>query len=255
MTELPRHPEASTEELRKLDGWYTQESAAIMRSEALTPAAKRKRLEELRADYRDRWIQAKHTAQVDLAEWSEVFKARAETAWEPKAPKDKDAGILRALEIQRLHARIERHKDQPGRLLAEYEKAIRSGNGVVAHELEDALPDLLPEGERQSFEARAKENRLARMSEADRKKVEEAEAYSREAMAAGQGLALQEMARSRGYVPGQPSPTMVVNKYTPGGDPPQAVEMPNPAWRDPAQQLPNTNPGTLAPFSSGGGAA
>ncbi len=84
MTEkLSRHPQKSTEELKGLDDSYGREHAAIMRAENLTPPAKRERLEALRKDYRERWIQAKAQADKDLEEWSEVYQARADSAHEP----------------------------------------------------------------------------------------------------------------------------------------------------------------------------
>ena len=188
MTDLSRHPEKSTEELRRLDGWYAKEHATIMSSETLTPAAKKGRLERLRAEYLERWIVAKQAAEQDLEEWGEIFEARAVRAQEPKAPQDREAGILRTLELQRLHGRIERSKDQPGRLLALYEQALRSGNHAVAHELEDSLPALWPEAARGDFVARVREERERRLSEADRRKLEEAEAYSPERSATELGL-------------------------------------------------------------------
>ncbi len=230
MNELSRHPEKSTEELRKLDGWYAGEHAATMTSETLTPSAKRERIEALRKEYRERWFLARQAAAEDLEEWGEIYEARAESATAPKAPQDREAGILRTLELQRLHGRIERHKDEPGRLLAEYERALRVGNHTVAHELEDALPALLPDSARRDFEARAKEERYKRLSAADRKKVEEREAFEREAMAVGQGMALQEAHRAAGYTPGPPTDKQLITHYQ-TNRPPQTYETDNPGTR------------------------
>ena len=256
MTELSRHPSKSTERLIELDGWYERESATILQSETLTPTAKRKRLEELRAEYTDKWTLAHHEAEQDLEEWREIFQSRAESAAEPKMPQDKDARILKALELQRLHTRIERNRETPGRLLAVYEKAVRGGDAIIAHELEDTLPELLPKDARADFEKRAKENRLARMSEEDRKKLEEHKAFEREAQSTLRGLALQQMNRQRGCLPGTPTPTTLVTSY-PAGRPPQTDEIPNPMWRDPALERPVNEPrgGTIVPHPSEGGAA
>lgn len=136
MTGLSRHPVKSTEELRRLDGWHDQEHPRVMTAEDLTPKAKQERLEELRKEYREKWLQTKAAADQDLRERDEIYQSRADSALEPPRPKDTQAGILRTLELQRLQGRIERHREQPGRLLAEYERAVRSGNSIVAHELD-----------------------------------------------------------------------------------------------------------------------
>src|SRR5215208_8021839 len=210
---LPRDASKSTEALRELDGWYERQHQTIMESESLIPAAKRKHLKELEAEYREKWLYAHDSAVRDLEECSDIYESRAESAWQPKAPSDKDARILKALELQRLHSRIERNKDQPGRLLAEYERAVRASDHVIAHELEEALPELLPKDARADFESRARENRLARMSEEDRKKLEEHKAFEREAQSTLRGLALQQMNRQRGYLPGTPTPTTLLTSY------------------------------------------
>lgn len=241
MTELSRHAEKSTEALRALDSWHSGERTAIMQSGTLTPAAKRERLEALRKDYRERWFLAKQAAEKDLAEWDEIYESRAASALEPKAPQDREAAMLRALDLQRLHGRIERHKDDPGRLLAEYDRAIRTGNHHVAHELEDALPALLPESARADFTQRAREERYKRLPEAERKKVEEAEAWRRERMATGLGLAMQETHRARGYAPSVPAPTTLMTHVKPG-EPPVVHEIPDTRWRDPSRDLPANEP-------------
>jgi len=248
MTELSRRPEQSTQKLRELDGYYERESAAIMASETLTPAAKRARLQELRSEYTDKWTLAHHGAEQDLKEWREIFQSRAESAAQPKMPQDRDARILKALELQRLQGRIERNREQPGRLLKVYEEALRASNDVIASELEDALPELLPKDARRDFESRARENRLARMSADDRKKLEEHKAFEREAQSTLQGLALQRAMRQRGYLPGTPTPTTLLTSY-PAGRPPQTDEVPNPMWRDPALEQPVNEPrgGTIGP--------
>jgi len=248
MTELSRRPEQSTQKLRELDGYYERESAAIMASETLTPAAKRARLQELRSEYTDKWTLAHHGAEQDLKEWREIFQSRAESAAQPKMPQDRDARILKALELQRLQGRIERNREQPGRLLKVYEEALRASNDVIASELEDALPELLPKDARRDFESRARENRLARMSADDRKKLEEHKAFEREAQSTLQGLALQRAMRQRGYLPGTPTPTTLLTSY-PAGRPPQTDEVPNPMWRDPALEKPVNEPrgGTIGP--------
>ena len=245
---LPREASKSTEALRALDGWHEREHAAIMASETLTPAAKQKRVAELNALYRERWLIASDAAKRDLEEWTEIYESRAASALAPKMPQDKDARVLKALELQRLAGRIEMHKEQPGRLLADYENAVRTGNDVIAHELEDALPALLPEDARAEFAHRAKENRFARMSEEDRKTVEEREAWKRQADATGLAIALQEANRQRGYTPAQPSPTTLVEHHSPGR-PVSVDEVPNPRWRDPAQDGPVNEPvgGTIVP--------
>jgi len=251
--ELSRHPKKSTEQLAAIDSWYQREAETIMTSETLVPSAKRGCLEELRREYRDSWFQAKQAADRDLEEWSEIFQSRAESAAETKLPQVRDARILKALELQRLHNRIERNRDQPGRLLAAYEQAVRASDHVVAHELEDVLPELLPGDARADFERRAKENRLARMSEEDRKKLAEHRAFERERSSVEQGLGLQERNRQRGY---SPTPTTLATSY-PAGRPPQTDEVPNPMWRDPALEQPTNEPagGTIVPHPSEGGAA
>ena len=253
---LPRDASKSTEALRELDGWYERQHQTIMESESLIPAAKRGRLKELEAEYREKWLYAHDAAVRDLEEWSDIYESRAESAWQPKAPSDKDARILKALELQRLHGRIERNKDQPGRLLAEYERAVRASDHVIAHELEEALPELLPKDARADFESRARENRLARMSEEDRKKLEEHKAFEREAQSTLRGLALQQMNRQRGYLPGTPTPTTLAVKY-PAGRPPQVDEIPNAMYRDSSQDGPVNEPkgGTIVPHPSEGDAA
>ncbi len=219
-TKTPKQrAEEATESLRKLDAWVAAEHTAIMQSEALTPSAKRERIDALRKEYQERWLLAKQAAGQDLEEWSDIYEARAESATAPKAPQDRDAGILRALELQRLQARIERHRDQPGRLLAEYERALRTSNHTVAHELEDALPALLPDSARAAFEARAKEERHRRLSDADREKLEEAQEWRREAMSTGQGVALQEAHRAAGYTPALPQDKQLITHYQTNGPP------------------------------------
>src|SRR5215210_188386 len=242
--ELSRHPNKSTEGLRALDNWYEGERAAIMADEGLIPAAKKRHLEEITREYKERWILAKAAADKDLEEWSEVFRSRAETAAAPKMPDDKDARILKALELQSLHNRIERARsaENPGPLLAEYERAVRASNHVVAHELEDALPELLSGNERARFGRRATENRLARLSESDRKKVEEHRAFERERSAVERGIDLQDGARKRGYMPGLPTRTTLATSHPPGRQGPQVEEVPNPLWRDPSRQRPTNEP-------------
>ena len=241
--ELSRHPKKSTEALRALDNEYENGRAAIMGDERLVPAAKKRHLEELTREYRERWILAKAAAEKDLAEWSEIFRSRAESAAAPKMPEDKDARILKALELQALHNRIERARaeNRPGPLLAEYERALRASNHVVAHELEDALPELLSGNERARFGRRATENRLARLSEKDRKKVEEHRAFERERQAVKLSLDLQDANRKRGYLPGLPTRTTLTTSH-PLGRPAQVDEVPNPVWRDPARQRPTNEP-------------
>src|SRR5215203_1124166 len=245
---LPRDASKSTEALRELDGWYEREHQTIMESESLIPAAKRGRLKELEAEYRERWLYAHDAAVKDLEEWDDIYRSRAESAWQPKMPEDKDTRILKALELQRLQGRIERNREQPGRLLKVYEEAVRASNDVIASELEDALPELLPKDARRDFESRARENRLARMSADDRKKLEEHKAFEREAQSTLQGLALQRAMRQRGYLPGTPTPTTLLTSY-PAGRPPQTDEVPNPMWRDPALEKPVNEPrgGTIGP--------
>ena len=239
-------------ETKRLDNWHIGEHAAIMNSGNLVPSARRERLQALGRDYLERWIQAKAAADRDLAEWAEVYESRAANAYEPKLPEDRDARILRALELQRLATRIERNREQPGRLLAEYDRAVSTGNELIAHELEDALPPLLPDSERHAFEQRAKAERVKRMPEDARRKVEEAEAFKREAMAVGHGLAFQEKHRAAGYRPAEPQPSTVVSRYEAGGDPPKAVEVPNPLYRTPHQRAASEafertlGPGTVA---------
>jgi len=253
---LPRDASKSTEALRELDGWYERERQTLMESESLIPAAKRKHLQELEAEYREKWLYAHDAAVRDLEEWSDIYESRAESAWQPKAPSDKDARILKALELQRLHGRIERNKDQPGRLLAEYERAVRASDHVIAHELEEALPELLPKDARTDFEGRVRENRLARMSAEDREKVENLEEWKRQASETGQALSIMNANRQRGFLPGTPSPTTLAVKY-PAGRPPQVDEIPNAMWRDPALERPVNEPkgGTIVPHPSEGGAA
>src|SRR5215212_2597673 len=230
--ELSRHPKKSTEGLRALDNWYEGGRAAIMADEGLVPAAKKRHLEELTREYKERWILAKAAAEKDLEEWSEIFRARAESAAAPKMPEDKDARILKALELQSLHNRIERARsaERPGPLLAEYERALRASNHVVAHELEDALPELLSGNERARFGRRATENRLARLSEKDRKKVEEHRAFERERQAVKVAIDLQDANREGGYLPGLPTRTTLATSYPPGRQGPQVDEVPNPDW-------------------------
>jgi len=213
-----------------------------MADEGLIPAAKKRHLEEITREYKERWILAKAAADKDLEEWSDVFRSRAETAAAPKMPDDKDARILKALELQALHSRIERARsaENPGPLLAEYERAVRASNHVVAHELEDALPELLSENERARFRRRAEENRLARLSEGDRRKLEEHRAFERERQAVKLALDLQDGNRKRGYMPGLPTRTTLVTSH-PLGRPPQTDEVPNPGWRDPASAERATN--------------
>src|SRR5215218_11303385 len=240
--ELSRHPNKSTEGLRALDNWYEGGRAAIMADEGLIPAAKKRHLEELTREYKERWTLAKATADKDLAEWSEIFQSRAETAAAPKMPEDKDARILKALELQSLHNRIERARsaERPGPLLAEYERALRASNHVVAHELEDALPELRSGNERARFGRRATENRLARLSEKDRRKVEEHRAFERERSNLELAIGLQDNVRKKGYTPGLPTRTTLVTSYPPGL-PPQTDEVPNPVWRDPVSAGRPTN--------------
>ena len=245
---LPRDASKSTEALRELDGWYERQHQTIMESESLIPAAKRGRLKELEAEYREKWLYAHDAAVRDLEEWSDIYESRAESAWQPKAPSDKDARILKALELQRLHSRIERNKDQPGRLLAEYERAVRASDHVIAHELEEALPELLPKDARTDFEGRVRENRLARMSAEDREKVENLEEWKRQASETGQALSIMNANRQRGFMPGTPSPTTLAVKY-PAGRPIQVDEIPNVMYRDSSQDPPTNEPtgGTIGP--------
>jgi hypothetical protein len=245
---LPREASKSTEELRKLNGWFEAEDAAIMKSETLTKEAKKKRRDELAREYRERWTVAAEAARKDLEEWTEIYESRAEKAWQPKMPEDRDARVLKALELQRLSNRIERHREQPGPLLAEYERAVRDGNAVVAYELEEALPALLPDSERRNFEQLARENRLARMNGDDRKRVAEAEEWKRQADEAGVGLALQDANRQRGYVPRSITETTLVDRHQPGHQV-QVEEVPNPRWRDSSRDLPANEPtgGTIVP--------
>src|SRR5215210_3727924 len=105
---LPREASKSTEEVANLKSWYQGEDEAIMTSETLTYAAKRKRREELRQEYNDRMTHAAAAAAADMAEWTEIYESRAASAWDPPAPKDREAAVLRALKVQNLHARIER---------------------------------------------------------------------------------------------------------------------------------------------------
>ncbi len=95
------------------------------------------------------------------------------------------------------------------------------------------MPALLPESARQSFEARARDNRLARLPESERKKVEEAEEWRREAMATGQGLALMENSRARGFVPGTPTDKQLITHYE-AGRPPETyeTERPGAGWQE-----------------------
>jgi hypothetical protein len=233
MTELSRHPKQSTEQLFALDGEYASAHAAIMRNETLPPQVKARHLEELKAEYREKRILATGAARKDLSEWSEIFQSRAERAWEPKMPENKDARILQALELQRLSSRIELLKDNPGALLREYQRAVRAGNHIVAYELEETLPTLLPEDARRDFGRQRRENRLARMSDADRRKVEEAEAFEKERATVEQGLGLQETARNGGYLPEEQQPNMI-ERGRRGPGPEEVYEMPNPSWRGPA---------------------
>jgi len=239
MVQLSRHPKQSTEALLAIDRWYDEAQRAIMADEGLIPAAKDRHLKELRKEYKERWFLAHNDAQKDLAEWADVFRSRAEEAAQPKMPKDREARILKHLELQRIDNRIERYRDQPVRLLADYEKAVRSGDDVVAHELEEALPELLSKGERANFQKRAAENRRARLSEGDRKKIEEAEAFERERQTVLHAIGLQRSARNSGYLPGQITPTML-ETFSPAGRPPEIREVPNPRWRDPALARPIT---------------
>ena len=245
MPELSRHPKQSTEQLAALDREYGSAHAAIMRNETLPPQVKARHLEELKAEYREKRILATGAARKDLSEWSEIFQSRAQRAWEPKMPENKDARILQALELQRLSSRIALLKDNPGALLREYQRAVRAGNDIVAYELEETLPTLLPEDARRDFGRQRRENRLARMSDADRRKVEEAEAFEKERATVEQGLCLQEMARNGGYLPEEQQPTMIVRERR-GPGPEEVYEMPNPSFRGPAGQ-------NLPPVSQPGG--
>src|SRR5215204_117739 len=119
--------------------------------------------------------------------------------------------------------------------------AVRASNHVVAHELEYALPELLSGNERARFGRRATENRLARLSEKDRKKVEEHRAFERERQAVKLSLDLQDANRKRGYLPGLPTRTTLTTSH-PLGRPAQVDEVPNPVWRDPARQRPTNEP-------------
>src|SRR5215210_1030606 len=190
MTELPREARKSLEEITNINGWFEREYATIMTSESLTNSAKREHLQRLRAEYGDKRTFAEDAARRDLEEWTDIYESRAAKAWEPKPPSDRDAAILRGLEVQRLHNRRQTYKDRPGVLLGEYERAVQDSNDVVAHELEQALPELLPADARADFEQRARENRLARMGEDGRKRVAELEEWKRQASETGLGLAL-----------------------------------------------------------------
>jgi hypothetical protein len=230
---LSRDPKQSTEQLAALDREYGSAHAQIMRNENLLPQVKARHLKELKAEYANRRILATEAARKDLAEWADIFQSRAERAWEPKMPENKDARILTALELQRLSSRIELLKDNPGALLREYQRAVRAGNHIVAYELEETLPTLLPEDARRDFGRQRRENRLARMSDADRRKVEEAEAFEKERATVEQGLGLQETARSRGYLPEEQQPIMIERERR-GPGPAEVYEMPNPSFRGPA---------------------
>lgn len=198
-----------TRVLRDLDDKYRVEYRQIMEAEDLVPAAKKKRLEEASTRYQTEWRLKKREVEQRLQEHGEALYRRA---YPPESdPSDPQRAMVLELKRNRVRDRVQLLRGQDGKLVGEYEEALKRGDTDAAKEYEQVLPHIITEkSARERLAERVRQEEWARMGEPQRRAVKELEGFYKDHQSALQGLELQAGNRRRGYAPVEQTETQLL---------------------------------------------
>jgi hypothetical protein len=197
-----------TSELHELDNRFAADCREIIESETLTAAAKKRRLDEATSRYKEERILKRRDVESRLQGHGETLYKRA---YPPESdPSDPQKAILLELKRNRVRDRARLMEGQDGKLMAEYEEALRRGDSSLAKAYEEILPHVLTtEKAKEQVAKHAQEREWAGLGNTERRARQELEEYYKQHQAAGQGLALRAANRRRGYIPTEPTDTQL----------------------------------------------